>query len=187
MWPMLKLRPIQMAGVIPVVWKVTLGTVIHISLDQFINFFIIIIIFICLGEDVEAKKMAKKVRILCWVMTNPKNHKKKAIHVKATWGSRCNILLFMSSEDGKSYYLEGQHFHCQVPHWKAYPPSSSVCGTSEKMNFTFTFQLVCLGTEFLMGFPPKKIVWNSDIWFYLLSNSEIAKKYNSCDSIWGKK
>jgi len=142
MWPLLKLRPVQMAGVILVVWKVTLETIFHILLDLFvISFF-----FLCLGEDVEAKKMAEKVRILCWIMTNPTNHEKKAVHVKATWGSRCNILLFMSSEDGKSYYLEGQHFHCQVPCWKAYPSRSGVCGTSEKMNFTFTFQLVCRGT-----------------------------------------
>jgi len=55
-----------------------------------------------IGEDVEAKKLAEKVRILCWIMTNPKNHEKKAVHVKATWGSRCNILLFMSSEDDMS-------------------------------------------------------------------------------------
>jgi hypothetical protein len=70
-------------------------------------------LLINLGEDVEAKKMAEKVRVLCWIMTNPKNHQMKAIHVKATWGSRCNILLFMSSEDGKTDYLQMQHSDCQ--------------------------------------------------------------------------
>lgn len=45
-----------------------------------------------------ADEIKKEVRLLCWVMTNPNNHKKKARHVKRTWGKRCNILLFMSSE-----------------------------------------------------------------------------------------
>ena len=48
-----------------------------------------------------ATNLTKEVRVLCWIMTNPKNHKSKAIHVKETWGRRCNILLFMSSESGK--------------------------------------------------------------------------------------
>lgn len=50
-----------------------------------------------IGEDKIAQEMREKVRILCWIMTGPKNHQTKARHVKATWGKRCNVLLFMSS------------------------------------------------------------------------------------------
>jgi glycoprotein-N-acetylgalactosamine 3-beta-galactosyltransferase len=45
-----------------------------------------------------AKYLESEVRILCWIMTNPSNHEKKARHVKRTWGKRCNKLIFMSSE-----------------------------------------------------------------------------------------
>lgn len=49
-------------------------------------------------DDAEAKRLFEKVRILCWVMTSPQNHEKKAIHVKKTWGKRCNKLIFISSQ-----------------------------------------------------------------------------------------
>lgn len=49
-----------------------------------------------------ADTLTNQVRVLCWVMTNPKNIRSKAIHVNATWGPRCNVLLFMSSEEDAS-------------------------------------------------------------------------------------
>ncbi|RVE44702.1 hypothetical protein evm_010660 [Chilo suppressalis] len=49
-----------------------------------------------------ADELSKKVRVLCWVMTQPNNHRKRADHVKATWGKRCNKILFVSSEEDTS-------------------------------------------------------------------------------------
>ncbi|XP_074051465.1 glycoprotein-N-acetylgalactosamine 3-beta-galactosyltransferase 1 [Macrotis lagotis] len=54
-----------------------------------------------------AEELYHKVRVLCWVMTGPQNLEKKAKHVKATWGQRCNKILFMSSEENKDFPTVG--------------------------------------------------------------------------------
>jgi hypothetical protein len=41
--------------------------------------------------------LESEVRILCWVLTHPLNHKNKATTVKNTWGKRCNKLVFIST------------------------------------------------------------------------------------------
>ena len=49
-------------------------------------------------NDSLSKFLFDEVKVLCMVMTHPNNHRKKAIHVKNTWGQRCNKLIFISSE-----------------------------------------------------------------------------------------
>ena len=51
-----------------------------------------------------ATNLFETVKILCWIMTSPPNHKTMAAAVKDTWGRRCNYLLFVSSEGG-NYFL----------------------------------------------------------------------------------
>lgn len=47
-----------------------------------------------------AAQLNSEVRVLCWIMTNPGNHEERAKPIRDTWGKRCNILLFMTTEDG---------------------------------------------------------------------------------------
>ncbi|XP_033242688.1 glycoprotein-N-acetylgalactosamine 3-beta-galactosyltransferase 1-like isoform X2 [Drosophila miranda] len=42
-----------------------------------------------------------ETRVLCLVLTIPQWHHRKAAKVKNTWGSRCNKLIFLSSEEDK--------------------------------------------------------------------------------------
>lgn len=59
-----------------------------------------ILFYFISDEDLVAQELKKRIRVICWIMTSPSNHIKKARHVKATWGKRCNKLLFMSTTEG---------------------------------------------------------------------------------------
>uniref|UniRef100_H3APM5 N-acetylgalactosaminide beta-1,3-galactosyltransferase n=1 Tax=Latimeria chalumnae TaxID=7897 RepID=H3APM5_LATCH len=50
-----------------------------------------------------AEELFKKIKVLCWIMTAPQNLQKRAQYVKITWGKRCNVLLFMSSETNHNF------------------------------------------------------------------------------------
>ncbi|SPP86628.1 glycoprotein-N-acetylgalactosamine 3-beta-galactosyltransferase 1 [Drosophila guanche] len=51
-----------------------------------------------LSNETLAEKLQREVRVLCWVLTTPKYHKSRAVHVMRTWGKRCNKIYFMTSE-----------------------------------------------------------------------------------------
>lgn len=47
--------------------------------------------------------LENEIKILCMIMTLPKNHEERAIHVRNTWGRRCNKLLFISSQTDENF------------------------------------------------------------------------------------
>jgi len=53
---------------------------------------------IILHDQIEAKELARKVKILCWVLTFPGAIHSRATAVRDTWGKRCNMIVFMSTE-----------------------------------------------------------------------------------------
>ena len=52
-------------------------------------------------NNIESQDSVKKIKIVCWIPTYPSNYE-KALHVKATWGKRCNKIIFMGSSNGNS-------------------------------------------------------------------------------------
>ncbi|XP_047501499.1 glycoprotein-N-acetylgalactosamine 3-beta-galactosyltransferase 1-like isoform X1 [Penaeus chinensis] len=55
------------------------------------------------GEEEQARLKGRdvlnKMKVLCWVLMCPSKHNESAVHVKATWGRRCDKLIFMSTKD----------------------------------------------------------------------------------------
>nr|XP_039263766.1 glycoprotein-N-acetylgalactosamine 3-beta-galactosyltransferase 1-like isoform X1 [Styela clava] len=54
-----------------------------------------------------AEQLYRRVRVFCWIMTSPATLLSKAIHVRDTWSKRCNVRLFMSSVENKTFPAVG--------------------------------------------------------------------------------
>lgn len=52
-------------------------------------------------ELVEAERLARDVRVLCFVLISPEEHQTRTVPVMRTWGKRCNKLIFMSTKEGE--------------------------------------------------------------------------------------
>lgn len=49
-------------------------------------------------DETLSSSLFSEVKVLCFVLTHPRNHITRAIHVEKTWGRKCSKLLFVSSE-----------------------------------------------------------------------------------------
>ncbi|XP_033761657.1 glycoprotein-N-acetylgalactosamine 3-beta-galactosyltransferase 1-B-like [Pecten maximus] len=54
-------------------------------------------------DDSVARLLQQRVKVLCYIMTSPKNLKEKTIHVKNTWTKRCDKVVFISSVTDTSF------------------------------------------------------------------------------------
>ncbi|XP_072028343.1 glycoprotein-N-acetylgalactosamine 3-beta-galactosyltransferase 1-like [Amphiura filiformis] len=59
------------------------------------------------SEKQLASLLEDKVHILCWIMTSPTNLYTRAAYLKVTWTRRCNIVVFISSEEDEDFPAVG--------------------------------------------------------------------------------
>ncbi|ALC43496.1 CG34057 [Drosophila busckii] len=82
-----------------------LGLIVGIQLTEFWNYVTYTTVeyestaVVANAETSLSEWLHRETRVLCLVLTMPAMHKLKAAHVKASWGARCNKLIFLSSED----------------------------------------------------------------------------------------
>jgi hypothetical protein len=58
-----------------------------------------------------ADKLFDEIKIVCLVLTQPTDHQTKAKNVKNTWGSKCNKLIFLSTENDNELGAIGLPFN----------------------------------------------------------------------------
>ncbi|XP_020781588.1 glycoprotein-N-acetylgalactosamine 3-beta-galactosyltransferase 1 isoform X2 [Boleophthalmus pectinirostris] len=51
------------------------------------------------GDEMVVDSTNSRPRVLCWIMTGQKNLNSRTRHVKETWAKRCDVTLYMSSQE----------------------------------------------------------------------------------------
>ncbi|GAB6030693.1 hypothetical protein CHUAL_007546 [Chamberlinius hualienensis] len=67
------------------------------------------------GESELADVVKDNIRILCWIMTQPNRHKERALAARATWGKRCTVLFFVSTQTVNSSLDDGTNVDTLAP------------------------------------------------------------------------
>lgn len=102
--------------------------------------------------------MPKKVRLLCWFMTDPAILN-KSIHVKNTWTRKCDIRLFISSESNTNFPTIGVDV----------PAGRNHIGAKSRAAWTLIYKKYRNQADYFMKADPDSYVSVDNLKFFLRS------------------
>ncbi|CAH1787052.1 unnamed protein product [Owenia fusiformis] len=96
-------------------------------------------------------------RILCWVMTSPSDLEKRTRHVQNTWARHCDIDLYMSSVENKSFPTIGLNVTEGRNH----------IAMKSKASWTYVYERYINKAEYFVKLDPDSFLVVENLKFYL--------------------